>query len=326
MKCPVCPGRVNHPKGLKGIGEGFCPRQDEIKAFLNKKYPSGRPNFDRGRDRGGAEQAKPGAKDKIDEMLAAQSAHAAVTQGADLLGMFRKGAVAIKHTNLAIIHTEGSVEFAVAKWVAGILQLIFVGWCIYGLSYLLACDIQRVQGVLNVMAFFTVGFLLYHVMGRPEATQHQMLGMAAKKIVHTYSSVFLNKLAGAKYYFDTGALICIIRDINCLSNIRDIPAVELQGATGTCLITKMGDVTMSVKTTTVAYYPLTITNVLFNPLSPVNLISAKQMNDFMNCSVHMNVKVGNVVLNTDEGEVWLELEIQDGIYAFVTLITEAPSA
>ena len=83
---------------------------------------------------------------------------------------------------------------------------------------------------------------------------------------------------------------------------------------------------MSVKTTMGAYYPLTITDVLFNPLSPVNLISVKQMIDFMNCSVHMNVKVGNIVLNTDEGEVWLGLEIQDGIYAFVTLITEAPSA
>ena len=62
-------------------------------------------------------------------MLAVQSAHTAVTQGADLLRMFRKGAVTIKKMNLANVHTQGLLSVTVARVLAGILQLLFDGWC-----------------------------------------------------------------------------------------------------------------------------------------------------------------------------------------------------
>ena len=98
MKCPVCPGRVNHPKGLKGEGEGFCPRQKEIKELLDKKYLSGGPGSSCGpTDR---PEAK---KDKIYNRLKAQANSAkpsVAVEGANFLGMFWKG-----KCNVAIMHT-----------------------------------------------------------------------------------------------------------------------------------------------------------------------------------------------------------------------------
>jgi len=187
------------------------------------------------------------------------------------------------------------------------------------------CDLYLTGSAIHVLGYMTMIAFMHHV-SRAESISRGIMTMTATRVVQSYSSVFISKLLGTKYYFDTGASITIIRDADGMSNIRDCPPVELQGVTGTRIITKMGDVTVSVKTTTGSYHCLTITDVLYDPLSPVNLISTKQLIDCTDARVHLNREVGHIVLLTDEGETWIPLEISEGIYAFATIVAEAPRA
>ena len=75
-----------------------------------------------------------------------------------------------------------------------------------------------------------------------------------------------------------------------------------------------------------AFTCVTVTDILYNPLSPVNLISATQLGECTNARVHLNGVVGHAVIPTDEGDVLIQLEVSDGIYAFVTLDPELPTA
>ena len=110
-------------------------------------------------------------------LLASALAHAALVPGDDHLVMFRKG-----KANLAIIHTAGSDAFTFAKWVVGFLQLAFAAWVVGVIWCILACNVQHMQGVLNVIAYLTIRYVLYIVMERSKSTPHQMLGMTVTKI------------------------------------------------------------------------------------------------------------------------------------------------
>ena len=148
--------------------------------------------------------------------------------------------------------------------------------------------------------------------------------MTASKVLQSFMPGILSQLKDTRYYFDSGASICIIRDMHGMTNVRNCPLIELQGVTGTHIITQMGDLTMLCKTRQGNHHCLTIPDVMYYPLSPVNLISFPHLIKSTGAHININapmdsvLSAGCVVVNGDEGEIQIELAMCDWILAFIT--------
>ena len=124
MTCPVCPGKVHHPNGLKGTSEGVCPRQDEIKVWLENRAANPRTNYYEGcrNERTKGKQPRPedtSPNEQIARMvdhhanLAKAKAAKSTIDGSDGLVMF---SFTKQQVNMAIVHPTDTVELNVARW------------------------------------------------------------------------------------------------------------------------------------------------------------------------------------------------------------------
>ena len=124
-------------------------------------------------------------------------------------------------------------------------------------------------------------------------------------------------------YHDSCASIGIWKDKEMLVNVQTIPGVRLQGVTGIRLITQMGDVTWLAKGSDGSIHTQTITDVMYDPESPVKLVSVSQVSEAGGKS-HFEKGDNFVSFDTSEGgEIQLELEKVNHIYAFVNTHEES---
>jgi hypothetical protein len=147
-------------------------------------------------------------------------------------------------------------------------------------------------------------------------------------IKRIFTNIFLSGIGpnDPNCYFDSCASISIVKDRSLLTNIREVEPIELQGVTGAKFITEAADATIWARDINGAFHCVTITDVLVDEDSPVNIFSVGQMAKQTHASAHFGEPdepdQNYVVFCDGEVDVRLQLVICNGIYAFVTEMPE----
>ena len=132
------------------------------------------------------------------------------------------------------------------------------------------------------------------------------------------------------HFLDSGCSFSIISNSSIISDLHAIEPVTIEGLTGTRIIAQGGTLRMSVPDFNSVEHVITIKDVLYDPLSSVNLISVKQMNNNGYGFILMPDEGASMIVTPKSSwpsgdPQYLPIVQQNNVFLLTTIDSEFPS-